>query len=271
MRKCLVCGKTNSLNFRRFKTAKYCSMRCRNIGMLGEGNQFYGKHHNAGDKKVMSELKKGTPLSIEHRKKQSISHKANPQVHWIGRKHKESTKILMSQKGKGRVKTEEHKRKIGLAHIGKHVKLSTRRKIALKAKVPMIGTNTLPERIMKKYLIISNLEEGKDFHQNYKMSNIKLPYNVDFIFPSIKTIVECDGEYWHASDNAYNIIKTGELSSKQKKQVIKDQIRVKELREKGYVVLRFGENQIKKRFEEVSKELYIFIKILKGEYNVSRI
>ena len=341
MRKCLVCGKTDSPNLRNVKNAKYCSMRCRNIGMLGEGNQFYGKHHNTEDKKVMSKLKKGKPLSIEHRKSLSISHKANPQTHWTGRKHKESSKILMSQKGKGRVKTKEHKKKIGASQVGKYVKLSTRLKSSttkkrlfaegklispnknkimsestknkmsiakkgvpnykLRNRVVSISTrikqsntrkkliaegkiilpklhlinnrknsNTTPEQIVKKYLVSRGLVQGKDFYQNYWINDIQNIYRADFLLPQIKTIIECDGEYWHGLDSAWNIIKTGQLNDDQKEKVVLDNIRTIELREQGYVVLRFSEPTIQKRFESIEKQLKLFVNLLTGEYHGSR-
>ena len=65
-------------------------------------------------------------------------------------------------------------------------------------------------------------------------------YQTDTFIPSLNLVIEADGDYWHA-----NPIKYSNPSEQQKKQIEKDKIRTKELKEKGYQVLRLWENEIK--------------------------
>jgi very-short-patch-repair endonuclease len=124
-------------------------------------------------------------------------------------------------------------------------------------------SNTLPERQIKAYLHTKNLIEGKDWiHQHY-INDIEHKYVADFILPKIKTIIECDGNYFHANDDSIK----NELSNKQKYRVTIDDLRTKELREQGYIVLRFWESDIKKKFEKISQSLDTFINIYKGDYH----
>lgn len=71
-----------------------------------------------------------------------------------------------------------------------------------------------------------------------------------------KTIIECDGCYWHGCPICSEKRKN-KLTEKQLKQIEKDDIRTKELEEKGYKVIRLREHDIKimelKQFEEVIK------------------
>jgi very-short-patch-repair endonuclease len=48
---------------------------------------------------------------------------------------------------------------------------------------------------------------------------------------------------------------------------IVDHIRAQQLRAKGYILLRFNHNDIKKSFTIIAKDLSLFINVLKGEYN----
>ncbi|MGA2130650.1 MAG: DUF559 domain-containing protein [Candidatus Pacearchaeota archaeon] len=60
--------------------------------------------------------------------------------------------------------------------------------------------------------------------------HIEHGYQCDILIPSTKTIIECDGNYWHKYPNGTEI----------------DHIRTKELIEKGYRVIRLWEHEIKK-------------------------
>jgi G:T-mismatch repair DNA endonuclease (very short patch repair protein) len=79
--------------------------------------------------------------------------------------------------------------------------------------------------------------------------NIKHSYQCDILIPiqdkiNQKTIIECDGDYWHSYPTGNNI----------------DYIRTKELLEKGFKVLRLWEREIK--FMDLNK----FKIILTGNY-----
>lgn len=80
-----------------------------------------------------------------------------------------------------------------------------------------------------------------EFTAHYYTKEITHAYQCDIIIPSSKTILECDGDYWHGNPNKYPV-----LSELQQKQREKDEIRTKELQERGFRVIRLWESYIKK-------------------------
>ncbi len=83
---------------------------------------------------------------------------------------------------------------------------------------------------------------GIDFF-THKYINIKHGYQCDLFIPAMNLIIEIDGDYWHGNtDNPrYKI-----LNSSQIKQRAEDNLRTKELIEKGFKVLRLWESDIRK-------------------------
>jgi very-short-patch-repair endonuclease len=108
-----------------------------------------------------------------------------------------------------------------------------------------------PEKKMKR--ILKSL--GVEFtHQKY-VRDIEHSYWADFYLPNENLIIEVDGIYYHANSKYYPDREN--LHERQKKKVELDKFRTKELKEKGYKVLRFWENEfdeciVKKRLEEIS-------------------
>lgn len=151
-----------------------------------------------------------------------------------GRKNSSNAQI-------GRVKTQEEKEKIGLAtkerfsdptFVEKHKKatsLANKKKWedpeykakALKYWRPK-NKDTKIERLVKEELIKRNIR----FQQNVAFPEFRtIP---DFYIPSLKTIIYCDGKYWHSSYERQ----------------IADSTQVRELSEAGYVVRRLDEEEI---------------------------
>jgi len=91
------------------------------------------------------------------------------------------------------------------------------------------------------------LKESKiEFYTHYYVSEITHSYQCDIFIPvqnSIlqKTIIECDGDYWHGNPMKYSY-----PSEWQKKQIEEDIVRTKELQEKGFRVIRLWESDIEK-------------------------
>lgn len=79
----------------------------------------------------------------------------------------------------------------------------------------------------EKHLIESRIK----YYHSYLITDISNPYLCDFYLPDYKTIIECDGTYWHNYPFGN----------------IKDHIRNKELVSKGYTVLRYWEFEINKK------------------------
>lgn len=91
---------------------------------------------------------------------------------------------------------------------------------------------------------------GIEYFTHHFISDIEHKYNCDIFIPSTKTIIECDGDYFHANPEFY---KEKELREKQLKQKEFDRLRNKELQEKGYNVIRIWENKIyKMNLEDLS-------------------
>ena len=106
--------------------------------------------------------------------------------------------------------------------------------------------DTLIEIKIQNFLRTLHIE----FITHYYISEITNSYQCDIFIPKQetegvivhkKTIIECDGCYWHGCSVCNKII-----SEPQKKQIEKDKTRTKELQEKGYRVIRLIEHEIKK-------------------------
>ena len=77
-------------------------------------------------------------------------------------------------------------------------------------------------------------------------------YRCDIYIPSIKTIIECDGDYWHGNPKLNgNFMK---FSRKIREQRIKDFERTSQLEEKGYKVIRLWGSEIRTINVEVLKD-----------------
>ncbi len=68
-----------------------------------------------------------------------------------------------------------------------------------------------------------------NFFTHQYMSQINHAYQCDILIPSMKLVIECDGDYWHKYPIGMSI----------------DHIRTEELLEKGFKVLRLWECEIK--------------------------
>ena len=86
-----------------------------------------------------------------------------------------------------------------------------------------------------------------EFITHYYLSDKTNNYRCDIFIPeqkgiSQKTIIECDGCYWHG---CLICDKNKELKDFQLKSIERDELRTKELQEKGFRVIRLWEHEIK--------------------------
>lgn len=86
-----------------------------------------------------------------------------------------------------------------------------------------------------------------EFFTHKYISEINNAYQCDIFIPkqigiNQKTIIECDGDYWHGNINQYSIEK---LSKRIKEQIQLDKERTAQLKEAGYKVIRLWEHEIK--------------------------
>jgi len=75
-----------------------------------------------------------------------------------------------------------------------------------------------------------------------------LRYDVDFAVPSLKIVIECDGEYWHKNTKK------------------EDTIRQKKIEKEGWFVLRYTDKQINKCLNDIKNEVLRVVNNHTGNY-----
>jgi len=138
----------------------------------------------------------------------------------------QDTRDKISRAGIGRVFSKVSREKISLAHKG--MKFTAEHKLKLKihrAKMILPTKDSSIELKIQDFLKKLSISFIKHKH----MKEIKHGYQCDILIPSLNLVIECDGDYWHKYPNGRDI----------------DHIRTKELKEKGYKVLRLWEREIR--------------------------
>lgn len=186
--------------------------------MFGEQNPFYGKSHSEETKKKISEAKK-----IMYSK----------------------GKIVHPMKGKKTGKPSWNKGKTGALRHTQEAKLKIRES---RAKQIFPVKDSLPEIMIQKFLKQLNIE----FIPHKYIKDIEHAYQCDIFIPSVNLIIEVDGDYWHGNTNnpRFKILNEHQIKAKEK-----DNIRTKELLEKGFKVLRLWESDINKDVAECLKKI----------------
>ena len=107
----------------------------------------------------------------------------------------------------------------------------------------------IPQKDTSIEVIIQNMLTKLDinFFTHQYIKEIEHSYQCDILIPvqkgiNQKTIIECDGDYWHANLQVYPLYKFSEKILKHKEQ---DKLRTEELIKKGFRVIRLWENEIK--------------------------
>ena len=220
------------------------------LKMMGENNPLYNKHLSEESKKKMSLSKLGKKLSEETKKKMSLNRK--------GMKFSNEHKNRLSLSLKGRIITEEMKK--NLSEKAKKRFLDIRNHPFYGRKHTEKTKNKIRESRAKQIFPIkdSSIELkiqdylkqlGIEFFTHQYLKDIKHSYQCDILIPSKNIVIECDGDYWHNYPIGRNI----------------DNIRTKELLEKGFKVLRLWEtdikimkiNEFKNKIIEVKNDNYI--------------
>ena len=123
---------------------------------------------------------------------------------------------------------------------GRKLSKETKDKISKYQKSIQKGRKIRKKDTLIEIKIRNFLDILKIPYMAHKYIEIPHGYQCDtFIEPNI--VIECDGDFWHANPKIY---KNNNLKDYQKKQRIKDKIRNKEMKTRGYKVLRMWQNEI---------------------------
>lgn len=209
---CKECNKNFVVNINSDRI--FCCKKCYTKNQIGE--PFCRK---AIDKSI--EIRKGKHLSIQTKSKISLANSAENNG-MFNKKHNDLVKLKISNQSKSNWKNPEIRNKI-MSHPNRKIGC---RKGALVASQKIRGSKyfTQPEKIMCS--ILSKL--GYKYIHHYSVLDIKHLYVADFFLINDKTIIEVDGTFWHN----YPIGRPIDLQ------------RNKELKEKGYKIIRFWENEL---------------------------
>ncbi len=228
--KCSNCSKKYYIYQYEKGKRKFCSKKCFDISQKGKLG-----------------WNKGISLTEKH--KENLSKAWNYNKHLKGIEH--LRKLAKLRIGKKREPfSKSWRENISLSHKGK---ISPRKGIKLteetikkikKARARQIlpVKDTSIEVKIQNFLKLLHLE----FMTHYWMRNIQHSYQCDILIPkqkgiSQKTIIECDGCYWHGCPIC-NLTPHKDLL----KLKMNDNDRTKELIEKGFRVIRLWEHDIRK-------------------------
>ncbi len=233
------------------------------LGKLGEKNPFYGKHHTEKTKKDLSKIltgKKMPPITEETRKNMSLSH--------LGKKASEETKKRMSESYNyekhitpefienarlkmlgeknpmyGKHHTEKSKKSMS-KNNGRYWLGKSRSEKVKKALKEARKKTIFPLKDSSIEVKIQNfLKELKIEFFTHQYMHIEHGYQCDIFIPSIKTVIECDGDYWHGNNKLFSDERLNHRIINQREI---DKLRTQELIEKGFRVIRLWEHEIRK-------------------------
>jgi very-short-patch-repair endonuclease len=228
----------------------------RKIGLKSLG-RMVGFKHSSKSRELMKQRMLGVKPNNKTRAKMSaslreqyLSGKRTPPME--GKQHSEEIRKQMSNLRKksfvsglwqspmkGKTHTLKTRKKLSKSHSGvplsklhtQHIKDklgdAEHRLFAKNRRAKQVFPikDTTIEIKMQNYL----KQLGVEFFTHHYISEIEHGYQCDILIPSKKLVIECDGNYWHNYPYGTEI----------------DLVRNKELREKGYKVLRFWESEIR--------------------------
>jgi len=257
-KKCLICGKEFYTPLCLNKRKKYCSKKCSYISIKGKpsynkgltketsdgvrrtAKAKIGKPRSKNTKNKIREKLKGRKLSKEHIKKMIGR---NP---WNKGLTKE-TDLRVKKYGKsGSITRTINGKNKKFWNKPKMIEFAKQRR----AKQIFPVKDSSIELKIQNFLSLLHIE-----YFTHKYMKIEHGYQCDILIPkqetegviiSQKTIIECDGDYFHMNPNKFKAndkcFKKG-MTAKEKWKL--DNSRTKELIEKGFKVIRLWEHEIK--------------------------
>ncbi|MCH8034845.1 MAG: very short patch repair endonuclease [Bacteroidetes bacterium] len=116
------------------------------------------------------------------------------------------------------------------------------------------STNTIPEKIIAK-----ELKKRKIYFSQYSK---KLPGKPDFIFRRKKVVVFVDSDFWHGHPRRFVMPKSNVdyWENKIRSNRERDTKNNRDLKKKGWTVLRLWEHDVKKNTEKSLEKILIALK-----------
>ncbi len=200
-------------------------------------------------KKNLSKAHKGKKQTEETKRKRSLALKGRnlgktyEEIYGIENAKKIKGKISKGNKGKSwgshtkEAKEKMSKQKLGDKNPAKRPEVQEKIRQARLIQILPIKDTSIEVKIQN---FLKKL--GVEFFTHFYIKEIEHKYRCDIFIPSIKLIIECDGDYWHANPKIYS---EEILNERQRWKRSLDNVRTKELLEKGFKVLRLWEFEIK--------------------------
>lgn len=117
-------------------------------------------------------------------------------------------------------------------------------------KIPFVGTSI--ERLLAKEMHEKKLPFEEQFNMDDK-------FVFDFAIPKSRLLIECDGDYWHANPKIYERSNMENLDKRQRMNIVRDKVKDKYAKDRGWYVLRFFESEIKKNPTKCVNRIVKFI------------
>lgn len=247
--KCSICGNTEMMTPSALKNKKFCSLKCLGIHNSNEGNTIVNCDYcKSKFSKINSKISNNNFCTKKCSTKW-FSENTNIQVTLkcfscekdfkVGNNRKDTAKtcsIKCHYEYIKHISTEGHMKDILIEN-------------GLKSVESMKMSETLPEKIVRNYLIDNNIP----FESQKRMYD---KFIVDFYLYESNIVLEVYGDYWHA-----NPIKYGEEENKIKmnkhqiKQIGKDKARKNYLEKCGHKFVIAWENDIYKDINNTMKQI----------------
>lgn len=197
--------------------------------MSKNGSKYWlGKKRSAEDRKKFSESHKGYVMPQAQKDKRSFAFTGEKNPFY------------------GKIHTKETKNNIGLSKLENYKNHPEVIQKIIKARAKQI----IPLKDTKIEIKIQEYSRllGINFFTHQYLNEIKYAYQCDILIPvqpgiTQKTIIECDGDYWHGNTKIYDFRK---MPKHIKEQIPLDFERTAQLEEKGFRVIRLWEHEIKR-------------------------
>lgn len=220
-----------------------------NKGLTKENNESLRKisEDRKGDKNPAYKM-----LNDEEKKKKWIKKlkKTNVQYKNIGKKYEEIYGVEKALEMKKK-QSESAKKRTVHGHTGHKHSNKTKQKLketTTKWLTSGKAKHTFTEPMKKFLSLLEELKIDDKFEKEYN----EVYYSIDFAYPEINLAIEIDGDFYHCNPNTRH--KTPKYAI-QKKNLRNDKAKTTFLKNRGWTLLRFWEDDINNNIDGVKKIL----------------